>query len=52
MLEAVAVFEMNVEVHPASWIAYDSLAEGYMKTGDERGQTSRRRRTQGGFSTH
>jgi uncharacterized protein len=31
--EAIAVFQKNVECHPISANAYDSLAEGYEKTG-------------------
>lgn len=32
--KAIAVFEKNVEDHPDSWNAYDSLAEAYMNKGD------------------
>ncbi len=32
--EALSVFELNVSSFPESWNAYDSLAEGYMKNGD------------------
>jgi CubicO group peptidase (beta-lactamase class C family) len=32
--EAVAVFEMNVQDHPQSWNAYDSLGEALMAQGD------------------
>ena len=33
--EALAIFKLNVEFQPDSWNAYDSLAEGYMKSGDK-----------------
>jgi tetratricopeptide (TPR) repeat protein len=32
---AIALFKLNVELHPDSWNAYDSLAEGYMKNGEK-----------------
>ncbi len=32
--EAVRVFELNVDNFPASWNAWDSLAEGYLVQGD------------------
>ena len=32
---ALQVFRRNVAEHPASWNAYDSLAEAYMKVGDK-----------------
>jgi CubicO group peptidase (beta-lactamase class C family) len=32
--DAVEVFKLNVSLHPASWNAYDSLAEGYEANGD------------------
>jgi len=32
--EAIAVFQMNVELYPASANVYDSLAEAYMRSGD------------------
>jgi CubicO group peptidase (beta-lactamase class C family) len=35
MAEAIALFKLNVELHPDSWNAYDSLAEGYMKNGEK-----------------
>jgi CubicO group peptidase (beta-lactamase class C family) len=35
MAEAIAVFKLNVELHPDSWNAYDSLAEGYMTSGEK-----------------
>ena len=35
MAEAIALFKLNVELHPDSWNAYDSLAEGYMKNGQK-----------------
>jgi tetratricopeptide (TPR) repeat protein len=31
--EAIAVFELNVEMYPESWNVYDSLGEAYMKSG-------------------
>lgn len=34
--EAIAVFQLNVEVFPESANAYDSLAEGYMRNGDSK----------------
>ena len=33
--EAIVLFKLNVELHPDSWNAYDSLAEGYMKNGEK-----------------
>ena len=33
--EAIALFKLNVEFHPDSWNAYDSLAEGYVKNGEK-----------------
>lgn len=33
---AIELFQYNVEHHPESWNVYDSLAEAYMKRGDER----------------
>ena len=33
--EAIAVFQKNVKDHPASWNAYDSLAEAYATKGDK-----------------
>lgn len=35
VLEAIEVFKMNVEDHPGSSNAYDSLAEAYMVNGDK-----------------
>jgi hypothetical protein len=35
MPEALALFKLNVEFHPDSWNAYDSLAEGCMRSGDK-----------------
>jgi CubicO group peptidase (beta-lactamase class C family) len=35
MAEAIALFKLNVELHPDSWNAYDSLGEGYMKNGEK-----------------
>jgi len=32
--DALAIFQLNVELHPASANAHDSLAEAYMKSGD------------------
>jgi glyoxylase-like metal-dependent hydrolase (beta-lactamase superfamily II) len=32
--EAIAVFEMNVELYPDSWNVYDSLGEAHMNRGD------------------
>ena len=31
--QAIAVFGANVDMHPDSWNAYDSLAEAYMRNG-------------------
>jgi CubicO group peptidase (beta-lactamase class C family) len=31
---ALAVFQLNVDLYPESWNVYDSLAEGFMETGD------------------
>jgi hypothetical protein len=31
--EAIAVFKLNVEMHPDSWNVFDSLGEAYMKSG-------------------
>lgn len=33
--DAVLIFRKNVELHPDSWNAYDSLGEAYMKHGDK-----------------
>jgi CubicO group peptidase (beta-lactamase class C family) len=33
--DAILIFQKNVELHPASWNAYDSLGEAYMKNGDK-----------------
>ena len=33
--EAIAVFKLNVQDYPGSWNVYDSLAEAYMKNGDD-----------------
>jgi tetratricopeptide (TPR) repeat protein len=35
MEDAILVFQKNVELHPDSWNAYDSLGEAYMKHGDK-----------------
>jgi glyoxylase-like metal-dependent hydrolase (beta-lactamase superfamily II) len=35
LLEAIAVFKLNVEMYPESWNVYDSLAEGYMVNGEK-----------------
>jgi len=32
---AIMLFELNLELHPQSWNAYDSLAEGYYAKGDK-----------------
>jgi tetratricopeptide (TPR) repeat protein len=34
MKSAIEIFKLNVELHPDSANAYDSLAEAYMKSGD------------------
>lgn len=31
---AIALFELNAELHPDSWNVWDSLAEGHMEAGD------------------
>lgn len=31
---AIAIFELNTELHPESWNVWDSLAEGHMVAGD------------------
>jgi CubicO group peptidase (beta-lactamase class C family) len=33
--EALRIFQLNVELHPNSWNAYDSLGETYAKNGDK-----------------
>ena len=33
--EATALFKLDVQVHPDSWNAYDSLGEAYMKAGQK-----------------
>ena len=33
--DAILMFEKNVELHPTSWNAYDSLGEAYVKNGDK-----------------
>ena len=33
--DAILVFRKNVQLHPDSWNAYDSLAEGYLKDGQK-----------------
>ena len=33
--DAILVFRKNVDLHPTSWNAYDSLGEAYMKNGDK-----------------
>ena len=33
--DAILVMRKNVELHPTSWNAYDSLAEAYLKNGDK-----------------
>ena len=32
--DAMAIFQLNVQLHPDSWNAYDSLGEAYMAQGD------------------
>jgi len=34
--EAIKLFKLNVEYYPDSWNCYDSLAEAYMKNGDNK----------------
>ena len=33
--DSILIFRKNVELHPASWNAYDSLGEAYLKNGDK-----------------
>jgi len=33
---AVKLFKLNTEVYPKSWGVWDSLAEGYMESGDKK----------------
>ncbi|HEU5402265.1 MAG TPA: serine hydrolase, partial [Terriglobales bacterium] len=33
--DAIRIFRLNVENHPGSWNAYDSLGEGYMDAGEK-----------------
>jgi len=33
--DAVRIFQLNVQNHPGSWNAYDSLGEGYMDAGNK-----------------
>jgi CubicO group peptidase (beta-lactamase class C family) len=33
--EALRIFQLNVQLHPDSWNAYDSLGEAYMNHGDK-----------------
>jgi CubicO group peptidase (beta-lactamase class C family) len=35
LAEALRIFQLNVELHPNSWNAYDSLGETYAKNGDK-----------------
>ncbi len=35
MADAILVFRKNVELHPDSWNAYDSLGEAYLKDGNK-----------------
>ena len=35
MEDAILVLRKNVELHPDSWNAYDSLGEGYLKEGNK-----------------
>jgi len=37
--QAIEVFKKNTELHPDSWNAWDSLAEGYMNKGDKQQAT-------------
>jgi cytochrome c-type biogenesis protein CcmH/NrfG len=34
--EAVELFKINVDLHPNSWNAFDSLGEAYMRQGNDR----------------
>lgn len=36
LVEAITIFKLNAEFYPDSWNVYDSLAEGYMKSGDDK----------------
>ncbi len=33
--DSIRIFQLNVELHPQSWNAYDSLGEAYMNNGDK-----------------
>jgi CubicO group peptidase (beta-lactamase class C family) len=33
--DGIRIFQLNVELHPQSWNAYDSLGEAYMNNGDK-----------------
>jgi Flp pilus assembly protein TadD len=35
MADAILVLRKNVELHPDSWNAYDSLGEAYLKDGNK-----------------
>jgi Flp pilus assembly protein TadD len=35
LLEAIAIFKLNVEFYPQAWNTYDSLGEAYMTNGDK-----------------
>ncbi|HUO17725.1 MAG TPA: serine hydrolase [Verrucomicrobiae bacterium] len=35
MADAILLFQKNVEIHPDSWNAYDSLGEAYMNNGEK-----------------
>jgi hypothetical protein len=37
--DAIAIFERNVEAHPASWNVHDSLGEAYLAKGDKKAAT-------------
>jgi cytochrome c-type biogenesis protein CcmH/NrfG len=35
MADAIRIFQLNVEDHPDSWNAFDSLGEAYMNDGQK-----------------
>jgi CubicO group peptidase (beta-lactamase class C family) len=35
LADSIRIFQLNVELHPQSWNAYDSLGEAYMNNGDK-----------------
>jgi CubicO group peptidase (beta-lactamase class C family) len=35
LVDAICIFQLNVELYPRSWNVYDSLAEAYMNHGDK-----------------